>query len=256
MRLRGTRPTRRGLQVACDTAARLRPCGQSGLQGSVADLVPGPGRLLIDVRAAGVQVAESALFRGESFGWHQPSALPHVPGSEVAGDVIAVGSGVEEIWVGRRVVASLEGGGGYAELAVADAGAAHPVPDGLGYAVAVAMLTTGASALGVLPVAALTPDGTVFVMSAAGGMCALFVQAALRVGAKVVGAAGEEKTRLVSGLGADTVVDTPPTGGPKACAARSVSASSSTASGGFSRPPNGDGPIAVRTRCPCGRCGA
>ncbi|MGP4087999.1 alcohol dehydrogenase catalytic domain-containing protein, partial [Streptomyces sp. KR55] len=173
-----------------------------------ADPAPGPGQLLIEVHAAGVQVADSALFRGEPVGWHQPPALPHVPGSEVAGDVIAVGAGVDEAWVGRRVVASLEGGGGYAELAVADAGAAHPVPDGLDDAAAVAMLTTGASALGILRVAALTPDDTVLVMSAAGGMGALFVQAALRAGAKVVGAAGgEEKTRLVSGLGADTVVD-------------------------------------------------
>jgi NADPH2:quinone reductase len=174
----------------------------------VADPAPGPGQLLVEVGAAGVQVADNALFRGEAVGRHQPPALPHVPGSDVAGQVIAVGEGVDETWMGRRVVASLDDGGGYAEFAVAEVAAAHPVPDGLDDAVAVAMLTTGASALGILRVAALTPDDTVLVLSAAGGMGALFVQAALRAGAEVVGAAGgEEKTRLVRGLGAATAVD-------------------------------------------------
>ncbi|NSC22594.1 zinc-binding dehydrogenase [Streptomyces albus subsp. chlorinus] len=174
----------------------------------LADPAPGPGRLLLRVRAAGVQLADNTLFRGEPLGPHQPPPLPHLPGSEVAGEVLAVGTGVDETWVGCRVVASLEGGGGYAELAVADAATAHPVPDGLDDAAAVAMLTTGASALGILRVAALTPDDTVLVMSAAGGMGTLFVQAALRTGATVIGAAGgAEKTRLVSGLGVDTVVD-------------------------------------------------
>jgi NADPH:quinone reductase len=96
--------------------------------------------------------------------------LPMVPGREVAGVVDAVGPGVDAGWTGRRVVAHLGmANGGYAELAVAAAGALHEIPDGLSAEVAVAAIGTGRTAVAILKVATLTRDDVVLVTAAASG---------------------------------------------------------------------------------------
>jgi NADPH2:quinone reductase len=91
---------------------------------------------------------------------------------------------------------------------VADVTALHPVPAGLSPAEAVAMIGSGRTAVGVLRVAALGPDDVVLVPAAAGGMGALFVQAARNAGATVVGlAGGPAKVARVRDLGAHLAVD-------------------------------------------------
>ncbi|PXY36393.1 zinc-binding dehydrogenase [Prauserella flavalba] len=170
------------------------------------DPAPGEGQVLIDVEAAGVHVIETRLRRGGAVGPHEPPRLPVVLGGEVAGVVAAVGDGVAGDWVGRRVLADVNGG--YAERAVADVGSLRAVPDGVGSAVAVAMDSTGATTLGLLDQAALTPGDVLLVLSAAGGIGGLAVQAAVRAGVTVVGAAGgPEKAARVSALGAAFAVD-------------------------------------------------
>lgn len=174
----------------------------------VPDPVPAAGQVLVHVEAAGVHLIETRLRAGLAVGPHQPPAVPMTPGGEVAGVVGALGPGVDEHWLGRAVVAKLDAAGGYAERAVARVDALHPLPAGLDAATAVAIVTNGATAQGVLRIAAPTPADTVLVMSAAGGLGSLFVQSARHAGATTVGAAGgTAKTDRVRALGADVAVD-------------------------------------------------
>jgi NADPH:quinone reductase len=184
----------------------------------VADPEPGPGQVRIDVDAAGVHLIDTAIRAGRSVGPFPLPQLPMIPGREVAGVVGAVGPDVDPGWRGRPVVAHLgAASGGYAERTVTDVTALHPVPDGVSAVDALAMVGTGRTALGVLEVAALGPDDVVLVTAAAGGMGALFVQAARRAGATVVGlAGGPAKRERVRALGADLAVDYAEPGWPQA----------------------------------------
>ncbi|MEU4547590.1 zinc-binding dehydrogenase [Nonomuraea dietziae] len=176
---------------------------------SVPDPVPGPGQVRIAVRAAGVHLVETMMRAGlVSETAPPPPELPSIFGGEVAGTVDSVGREVDPAWVGRQVVTSAGRPGGYAELAVADLAAVHPIPAGLGHEAAVAMVVTGTTALQLLDVAALTPSDVVLVTSAAGGIGRLVVQYARDLGATVVGAAGgPAKVAAVSALGAHLAVD-------------------------------------------------
>ncbi|MGP3969397.1 zinc-binding dehydrogenase [Streptomyces sp. 6N223] len=173
------------------------------------DPAPGPGQVRIAVAAAGVHLVDTALREGLTGGpWPTPE-LPTIPGREVAGTVDALGEGVEESWLGRRVVAHLgRVPGGYAELAVTGTGNLHPLPDGLAEDHAIAMVGTGRMTMGILRFADLTAADTVLVLAAAGGIGALLVQYADHVGATVIGAAGgPAKSATVRDLGADLAVD-------------------------------------------------
>jgi NADPH2:quinone reductase len=170
---------------------------------------PGPREVAIEVAASGVHLVDTAIRRGDQRGpWPLPD-LPAIPGREVAGRVIGVGEGVDDRWLGRRVVVHLGlASGGYAERAVADVGSVHEIADGVSEAVAVAMIGTGRTTMGILEVAALRRDDVVLVTAAAGGIGNLLVQEARAVGAVVVGVAGgEDKVRRVKELGADAAVD-------------------------------------------------
>ncbi|HEY8546105.1 MAG TPA: zinc-binding dehydrogenase [Acidimicrobiales bacterium] len=175
----------------------------------VDDPTPGPGQVRVRVRAAGVHLLDTTIRRGESGGPFPLPDLPQIPGREVAGDVDAVGEGVDAGWVGKRVVAHLGmASQGYAELVVAPVGSLHELPDGLGYDAAVAMIGTGRTTLAVLEAAELRPDDVVLVTAAAGGIGNLLVQAARNVGATVTGVAGgPDKVARVRELGADIALD-------------------------------------------------
>ena len=175
----------------------------------VDDPQPGPGQVRIGVRAAGVHLVDTAIRAGRELGTFPKPDLPAIPGREVAGTVDAVGEGVDQEWMGCRVVAHLGmASGGYAELAVRDVAALHAVPDGLGDDAAVAMIGTGRTAMAILQTAELTEDDVVLVTAAAGGLGSLFVQAARNVGATVVAVAGgAAKVGLARDLGASVAVD-------------------------------------------------
>jgi NADPH2:quinone reductase len=175
----------------------------------VEDPRPGPGQVRIRVRAAGVHLLDTTLRQGLQGPAPAPTELPTIPGREVAGDVEALGEGVAQLWLGRRVVAHLGFvPGGYAELAVTDVERLHEIPDGLDFAEAVALIGTGRTAMGVLQFADLGPGSVVVVPAAAGGIGTLAVQYAKHAGATVIGlAGGPEKTARVRDNGADLAVD-------------------------------------------------
>lgn len=166
---------------------------------------PGPGQVRIRVEVAGVHRVDTLIRSGTGGPGARP-ALPMIPGREVAGEVDAVGPDVDTAWYRRTVVAHLgSASGGYAELAVADTDALHPVPDGLDPAEAVAMVGTGRTAMAVLGAASLEPADRVLVLAAAGGLGALLVQAAATDTTAAVGAASHGKTEVVASLGVPTV---------------------------------------------------
>jgi NADPH2:quinone reductase len=175
----------------------------------VQDPQPGPGQVRIAVAAAGVHLIDTTLRAGVQRGPLPLPDLPAIPGREVAGVVDALGSEVDEGWLGRRVVAHLgPASGGYAELAVRDAAAVHALPDGVADDAAVAMIGTGRTTLGVLEVARVTTGDVALVTAAAGGIGSLLMQAVRAAGAVAVGlAGGEAKVARVRELGATVAID-------------------------------------------------
>jgi NADPH2:quinone reductase len=164
--------------------------------GDAPDPVPGPDQVLIRVEAAGITFIETQTRAGRA-----PRATitpPAILGNGVGGTTPD----------GRRVVASLGGSGGYAELAVAAATDVVDVPAGVTIADATALLADGRTAVGLHQLAAPRPGETVLVEAAAGGLGSLLVQLAVAAGATVIGAASSERKLAVSKeLGAAVAVD-------------------------------------------------
>lgn len=173
------------------------------------DLSPGTGQVRIAVAASGVHLLDTTIRQGQEGGPMPLPELPTIPGREVAGVVDRVGDGVEETWLGRRVVAHLGTvPGGYAEQAVTAVGSLFSVPEDVSLVDAVAAVGTGRTALGVLELEPPGAGDVVLVPSAAGGLGWLLVQAALDAGATVVAAArGRERVERLAVLGAHLVAD-------------------------------------------------
>jgi putative PIG3 family NAD(P)H quinone oxidoreductase len=99
---------------------------------------PGSGEVLIRVAAAGVNRPDVLQRKG---GYPPPPGAPSIPGLEVAGEIVGVGEGIDEVTLGQPVCALLAGGG-YAEFAVAPYGQCLPVPDALSLVEAAALPET------------------------------------------------------------------------------------------------------------------
>ena len=163
---------------------------------------PAAGSVLIKTEVAGVNYADTMLRKGT---YLTRPALPFTPGFEVAGRIEEVGAGVAGLTVGQRVMATMQGGG-YAEYAVAQAEQVTPVPDGLEFGKATALLAQGLTALGLLK--DLKAGQSILVHAAAGGVGSLLVQLARLKGAHVIGTASTpEKLEIVKGLGADAAIN-------------------------------------------------
>lgn len=171
----------------------------------VPDPVPGPGQVLVRVESASVNFSDTARRRGA---WYpEPTPLPFIPGSEVAGIVIGLGEGVTSPVTGTRVFGLTAAG--YAELAVLDAVGAVPVPEELGADVAPGLLLVGVTA-SLIVQGAGRPQAreTIFVPAASGGIGTYAIQVAKFAGATVIGGAGSPAKREGAlGQGADHVVD-------------------------------------------------
>ncbi|MGV9778218.1 zinc-binding dehydrogenase [Streptosporangium sp. NPDC003464] len=172
----------------------------------VEDPVPGPGQVLVAVAYASITFVETQVRSGKGpFG--RP-ALPRIPGNGVGGRIAAVGPDVDPDLVGTVVVTTTGGEGGYAELALARAQDAVPVPAGLELKDAVALLADGRTALLLYRQAEIKPGDRVLVEAAGGGVGSLLVQLAAAADAHVIGAArGAGKAGLVTSLGAASYVD-------------------------------------------------
>ncbi|WP_055587196.1 quinone oxidoreductase family protein [Streptacidiphilus griseoplanus] len=165
------------------------------------DPVAGPGQLLLDVTAAGVNYADTHTVEDS---YLSRSSLPLVPGAEVVGRTAD----------GRRVVALTENGG-YAQRAAVWEAMAHAVPDGVTDGQALSLVVQGLTAWHLLRTSARLAEGeSVVVHAAAGGTGSLAVQLAKLFGAgRVIATASTaDKRALALELGADAAVDADPAG--------------------------------------------
>jgi len=170
------------------------------------DPVPGPGQALIEVAFANITFVET-MFRASGFGPFE-TELPMIPGNGVGGVVASVGVEVDEQLIGKRVVASTGGSGGYAERAAVDAAGLVEVPEDLELEDAVALLADGRTAMMLVRKAGLREGERVLVEAAAGGVGTLLVQLARAAGASVVAAAGGAcKVEVARGIGVEVAVD-------------------------------------------------
>jgi len=170
------------------------------------DPSPGPGELLVELAAAGVNYIDTYHRSGA-----YPMPLPFIPGSEGAGTVTAVGADGSDrpggFAVGDRVAWALSPGS-YAERAVVPAEHAVPVPEGVDIETAAGCLLQGMTAHYLaVSVHAVQPGETVLVHAAAGGMGLLLTQLATARGGRVIGTVSTpEKERLAREAGAAEVI--------------------------------------------------
>jgi NADPH2:quinone reductase len=174
------------------------------------DPTPGPGQVLIKVKAAAVNFSDVMRRRGDMY--PVPTPLPFVPGAEVAGTVVAVGEGVTSPSIGTNVFGTVgnDTSGGYAELALAGAYNVVPVPDGIDLSTASGIIVSGLAATVILDdLAGLKEGESVFIPAAAGGVGSYAVQIAKKLGAGLIiaGASTIQKREIALRLGADHVVD-------------------------------------------------
>ncbi|MGQ4517025.1 alcohol dehydrogenase catalytic domain-containing protein [Streptomyces sp. DW26H14] len=168
--------------------------------GEVEEPRPGPGEIRIAVKAAGVNPMDWKIRHG----WMEQmthTALPAVPGLEVAGVVDEVGEGVGDFAVGDEVVGW--GRGAYAEHAVMTTAVKKPA--GVPWSEAVAVPVAGETARRVLRLLDVKSGETLLVNGAAGAVGSIAVQLAVALGATVVGTASPANHDYVRELGATPV---------------------------------------------------
>ena len=166
----------------------------------VPDPVPGPGEVLVEVAAAGVNRADLMQREGH---YPPPPGASETIGLEVSGHVAGLGEGVEGLEVGQPCVALLAGGG-YAERVVVPAGQVLPPPPGYDLVDAAGVLEVAATVWSTLAHAHLAAGETFLVHGGAGGIGSFAIQYAKALGATVIATAGSEaKLQHCRDLGAD-----------------------------------------------------
>lgn len=154
----------------------------------VPDPVPGPGQVLVRIRAVGVNPVETYIRSGT---YPRRPALPYTPGHDAAGIVEAVGEDVRGVAAGDRVYTSETMTGAYAGLALCHASRVHRLPGNVSYAQGAAIGVPYATAWRALfQRARAVPGETVLVHGASGGVGVAAVQIARAAGLRVVGTAG------------------------------------------------------------------
>ncbi|PWT98394.1 MAG: NADPH:quinone reductase [Candidatus Melainabacteria bacterium] len=176
----------------------------------VDDPIPGPGEVVIDVRAAGINPADTYMRSGT---YAIVPKLPYIPGGDAGGVVSAIGAGVNEVSVGDQVIVgmglSFDLTGCYAEKAKRRASEVLPMPPGMSFAAAATFgvpYTTAHYAL--FERGNARAGETVFIHGASGSVGTSAIQLAKRAGLKVIGSGGSaEGLALIATQGADHAVD-------------------------------------------------
>ncbi len=185
-------------------------CTEHGLPESltiaeIPDLTPGPGQVVIQVGAAGVNFPDTLIIQNL---YQFKPELPFSPGGEVAGKVASLGDGVDHVAVGDRVIA-FPGWGGFAEQVVVEARTVIPIPDSMPTDIAAAfVMTYGTSYHALKDRADAKPGETLLVLGAAGGVGLAAVELGKAMGLRVIAAASsDEKLAVCREHGADEVIN-------------------------------------------------
>ena len=168
------------------------------------DPVAGPGQVLIDVKACGVNYPDVLIIEDK---YQFKPTRPFAPGGEVSGLIAAVGEGVTKFKVGDRVLAST-GWGGMAEKLALEEARCTKIPDNMPFDEAAAfILTYGTSYYALKDRGHLKAGETLLVLGAAGGVGLAAVELGKAAGARVIAAASsQEKVDLAIAHGADSGV--------------------------------------------------
>jgi NADPH:quinone reductase-like Zn-dependent oxidoreductase len=180
----------------------------------VAQPTPQDHQVLIEVQAASVNAADWHIVRGEPFALRLASGLlapkNTIPGADIAGRVVAVGSQVSTWQPGDEVFGDLSGSGwgGFAEYVCAPATALARKPATLSFEATASVPMAAVTALqGLRKYGPLRPGARVMIHGASGGVGTFAVQIAKALGAEVTGVCSTQKVALVRSLGADQVID-------------------------------------------------
>jgi NADPH:quinone reductase len=165
-----------------------------------------PHEVRIRVHAAGVNFADTLMVAGT---YQVKPAFPFTPGLEAAGEVVEVGAAVDSLAPGRRVLAVLRFGGGYAEEIVCDADTVVPIPDAMDFVTAAAFpVAYGTAHFALTHRGQLESGENLLVLGAAGGVGLATVEIGKHLGARVIAAAGgPDKLAVARAHGADELID-------------------------------------------------
>ena len=168
------------------------------------DPQPGPGELLVRVRAAAINFPDVLIIEDK---YQLKPPRPFAPGGEIAGEIEAIGEGVQGWTVGERVIA-VTGFGGLAEKVVVPARAAYRLPEERSFEEGAALLLTYATSIhALLDRGKLQAGQTLLVLGAAGGVGLAAVELGKAYEARVIAAvSSEEKAQAARDAGADEAV--------------------------------------------------
>jgi NADPH2:quinone reductase len=169
------------------------------------DPMPGPGQVLVEVTAVGVNYVDALIVTGR---YQIKPPTPFSPGSEVSGQIVACGEGVDQFTPGDRVLA-LPGFGGYVDRLVIDQAKVSRIPDALGDLQAAGFVQSYCTALFALRNRGrLQPGEQLLVLGAAGGVGRAAIDVGKALGARVIAAASSaERLAACTALGADASID-------------------------------------------------
>jgi NADPH:quinone reductase-like Zn-dependent oxidoreductase len=161
---------------------------------------PGPGQVLVQVKAAGINPGEAKIRAGLLHArW--PATFPSGQGSDLAGVVAQAGPGVTGFAPGDEVIGYTDSRASQAEYVVAEAANLTAKPAGVSWEAAGSLFVAGATAYAAVRAVALTAGDKVVVSAAAGGVGSLTVQLARRAGATVIGLASPANHEWLAGHG-------------------------------------------------------
>jgi NADPH:quinone reductase-like Zn-dependent oxidoreductase len=166
--------------------------------------VPGPGQVLVRVKAAGINPGEGKI-RAGALAQMFPATFPSGQGSDLAGVVEELGEGVTGFAVGDEVLGWTDKRASHAELVVVEAAHLVHKPAGVPWEVAGSLFVVGTTAYAMVRAVSVSEGDTVVVSGAAGGVGSVAVQLARNAGATVIGLAGEAAHPWLSSHGAIAV---------------------------------------------------